>query len=880
MPTSLFGSAFSARPLHSLMRALLVLFVLPAVLALAPASSAQTLSGFTATGIGPTPHATVTLSAPAPAAGTIIALSSSNPFVAIPATVKVAAGTSSATVPVTTQVTTDTSTTLTASYNSVTLTAPISFLFLVPSSGLSSVAVDPASLVGGSPSTGSVTVLRMQPGSSVVVSLRSSSPAVSVPASVSVSVTSGGTSSATSPGVVAGLTGTATFPVTTTAVSVPTFVTITATTAAGTRQTAALTVNPPSLILTSIAVSPLSATLITGATQTFTAVAKDQNGTALATQPPFTWTSTGVGAITSAGVYSAGTTAGTATVKATSGTVSGTAAVTVNPVASQAALSLTATATGANKVTLYWNGISGASGYNVYRSAISGGPYTQIAVNVTGADTGPGLTNAFMYSNTAGLTTGMEYFYVVRAVQSGSETVQSNEDSAVPNASAIPWDTGNPTQIVSSMISLLNSTLPPDDFANPTPPDVGFLSIGGPDGVVYQGNIPTGSVPRAIVPSGHYDATNGTIDYSDGTALPAPSDGDDAISGQATTAQNSGIQPNVVQNPPVYNYPAYTPNPTGTYHKVESQPGYSGFRGIVGLPLPGDTGLVLNKSGTQQDAAYIYTGGLLFPTVGQKYRNGSTLDMDIGLQLGHSDPITNPGWKPIILFKGSALESEVVDGDSPGSGESVFIQGDALNGEQMFLYTSGVFASGATTNAQSAATDNLVVLRLVGPYVYRKQITPGFNTDKSYNGAVTCTFFASGWGKFYPRNGPQAPLVPKRFIIKRCNSIAQTLNNPRINLTPRAGLVNPNGPPGVATNQAGFYTSGSSIIGASWGTADDQSVTIYGPSGWESWQDQQTWVDTLGQVHSGSYPPVARYVDWLDQNDFFWEVNVSLQTRP
>ena len=110
-------------------------------------------------------------------------------------------------------------------------------------------------------------------------------------------------------------------------------------------------------------------------------------------------------------------------------------------------------------------------------------------------------------------------------------------------------------------------------------------------------------------------------------------------------------------------------------------------------------------------------------------------------------------------------------------------------------------------------------------------------------------------------------------------SCAQTLNNPRVNPTPRTGLVNPNGPPGVATNQAGFYTSGSSIIGASWGTADAQAVTIYGPSGWESWQDQQTWVDALGQVHSGAYPAIPRYVDWIDQNDFFWEVNISLQTR-
>ena len=323
----LLGSASSARPLRNLMQALLALFVLLALLALPRTSFAQTLSGFTATGLGAAPHATVTLSAPAPAVGTVVALSSSDPRITLPATVTVAGGAASATVPVMTSATTNLSATLSASYNAVTLTAKISFVFLAPTTGLSSVDVSPASFVGGNAAAGSVQVLGMQPGSSVVVSLSSSSPAVVVPASVTVSA--GGTAgSVRSPNLTSGMNVTAPFPVTTTAVSASTFVTVTATTA-GARQTTALTVNPS--VLTSIAVSPASATLATGGTQTFTAVAKDQNGTALITQPAFTWASTGVGTVSSAGVYSAGSTAGTATVTATSGTVSGGAAVTVNP---------------------------------------------------------------------------------------------------------------------------------------------------------------------------------------------------------------------------------------------------------------------------------------------------------------------------------------------------------------------------------------------------------------------------------------------------------------------------------------------------------------------------------------------------------------------
>src|SRR5207253_6461849 len=53
-----------------------------------------------------------------------------------------------------------------------------------------------------------------------------------------------------------------------------------------------VTVNP---IVTSISVAPSSATVSTGATQQFTAIAADQFSMALAPQPSFTWTVSGGG---------------------------------------------------------------------------------------------------------------------------------------------------------------------------------------------------------------------------------------------------------------------------------------------------------------------------------------------------------------------------------------------------------------------------------------------------------------------------------------------------------------------------------------------------------------------------------------------------------
>lgn len=84
--------------------------------------------------------------------------------------------------------------------------------------------------------------------------------------------------------------------------------------------------------LTSVAVSPTSATVRWKQTQQITASAKDQFGTAMTTQPAFTWSidSGGVGTVSSSGLYTAPTGgSGTAKVRATSGSMSAIATITV-----------------------------------------------------------------------------------------------------------------------------------------------------------------------------------------------------------------------------------------------------------------------------------------------------------------------------------------------------------------------------------------------------------------------------------------------------------------------------------------------------------------------------------------------------------------------
>jgi aryl-phospho-beta-D-glucosidase BglC (GH1 family) len=74
--------------------------------------------------------------------------------------------------------------------------------------------------------------------------------------------------------------------------------------------------------VTSIAVSPSTASLVTGSSQQFAAQAQDQFGNPLANQPSFAWSAT-IGSITPGGLYVAPSAPGAARVQASSGSISG-----------------------------------------------------------------------------------------------------------------------------------------------------------------------------------------------------------------------------------------------------------------------------------------------------------------------------------------------------------------------------------------------------------------------------------------------------------------------------------------------------------------------------------------------------------------------------
>lgn len=79
-----------------------------------------------------------------------------------------------------------------------------------------------------------------------------------------------------------------------------------------------------------------------------------------------------------------------------------------------------------DSIVLTWDAVAGATSYNVKRAEVSGGPYTTIAV--VAEET---------YDDTS-VSPGVEYFYVVSAVNSGGEGDNSNEDSAMVQEPQVP----------------------------------------------------------------------------------------------------------------------------------------------------------------------------------------------------------------------------------------------------------------------------------------------------------------------------------------------------------------------------------------------------------------------------------------------------------
>jgi Repeat of unknown function (DUF5648) len=139
---------------------------------------------------------------------------------------------------------------------------------------------------------------------------------------------------------------------------------------------------------------------------------------------------------------------------------------------------LIAASTGSGKVTLYWERLPQAAGYNVYRGTTAG------AENYAAPANGATLVNTLSYPGSdtcmftdTGRTDGTEYFYTVKAKYSSEESGPSNEDSDIADPNGIPWTSSNPTDVLNAVRAL---------YANSAVQPIGVLCGVGPDGQIYS----------------------------------------------------------------------------------------------------------------------------------------------------------------------------------------------------------------------------------------------------------------------------------------------------------------------------------------------------------------------------------------------------------
>ena len=138
---------------------------------------------------------------------------------------------------------------------------------------------------------------------------------------------------------------------------------------------------------------------------------------------------------------------------------------------------------GNNQVTLSWSSVSGATSYNVKRSLTPGGPYDTL--NATG------ITSTSYVDSTA--ANGTTYYYVVSAVNSIGESVNSSEVSATPQpAPPVP---AAPTGLTATAVSRSQINLSWTDNSND---ETGFKIERSRDGISFTQIGTVGSNVTAV----------------------------------------------------------------------------------------------------------------------------------------------------------------------------------------------------------------------------------------------------------------------------------------------------------------------------------------------------------------------------------------------
>lgn len=305
--------------------------------------------------------------------------------------------------------------------------------------------------------------------------------------------------------------------------------------------------------------------------------------------------------------------------------------------------------------------------------------------------------------------------------------------------------------------------------------------------------------------------------------------------------------------------------------------------------------LTYNGSGFDQKGRHhnydsqgdIYTGGhIVFPASvvndpknKSKKLGGPIGNIDAGLQLSEY-PVANTAWQPVTL--GTAHQSILLGG---AGGTSV------TNLYKIFI--TGQVLMEFETPAISRVKDKHILMHYTRPYTADSNLYGNFSItlkrengvdknnnptyDKTLNETSVTLFYTGGsavsWKKAFNPAHPE--WGSNNFVIKRTNSIAQTIN-------PSAPIQ---GQPPAYTNAPiangpglGFYMDGSYLLGGAWGVSDPFGVVLLYPGGgFTSWTDDST-VTSLAGWYPMQYPGDNRFIKSALDNAYFSERNLNMRT--
>ena len=255
--------------------------------------------------------------------------------------------------------------------------------------------------------------------------------------------------------------------------------------------------------------------------------------------------------------------------------------------------------TGANKVTVYWDEVPGATGYRV-RWGTQSGVYPNSSAVLP--------ATARQWSIT-GLVTEQTYYVVVQAEYNGLWGPPSEEDSAVPHVGAIPWDSGDARNIISRVRQVTNSAA-----------DEGMLDVIGPDERIYSDD-------GVRQPDTYFDMMSfSVITPQFGFETPLTRTGGD-------TLENTF---------------------TGPYRRVTSSGGFIGARGIFWVPstfTPRYPYTQIRITPRARDTGAEDTPCIYFGYSVRQERDGQDLDVEAGIMYHPSgrERVNYPRWQAYFV---------------------------------------------------------------------------------------------------------------------------------------------------------------------------------------------------------------------------------------